>query len=128
MYGEMFDGLRGYYCSFPGERKFAGFSAAMALSFLFNINLFSVAVLSMFVSGRMDYLPRLAGNKILLLIAGTAIAVAHVQFAKATGRYTATDPPPSARWKWLLIVYGGITISLVVGAMMAVFASRVEHG
>jgi len=125
-YAELWDGLRGYYASFSKERKSAGFSAAMALSFLFGVNLASIVSILLLASGQFIYFDWLFGNTVVLLLFGISDAYAHVRFAKSTGRYNSTDPPQSTTWKRVLTIYAVVTAALFVSAIAVAYFNRVS--
>ena len=124
-YETLFDGLRGYYASVASERSYAGFSAAMVLSFLLAVNLISVFTIStVLIDGNLHRVGWVARNKLFTLLVGVGVAAAHVQYAKSTGRYHSNEPARSPRWKRTLIIYVSLTIALLAGAILSAFASR----
>ena len=131
VYETLFDGLRGWYASYATERSYAGFSAAMALSFLFCVNLISlVTICLLLLDGNLHRVGWLIGNKLLCLLIGVGIATVHVRYAKSTGRYYSTEPPRTPRWKRPLILYCLVTAVFLIGALLGAAASRsgASHG
>lgn len=118
MYTELFDGLRGYYASYPTRRKAAGFHAAMSLSFLACCNLSSITTLADFALHRnIDWTLELAGKKALLLAVGVVVALAHVWFGKSTGLYASKAPAKSARWKRQITLYACVSAILFLSML-----------
>ena len=126
-YDILFDGLRGYYCSYSRERNSAGYSAAATLSFLFSINLMGGAVIAAFLaSGDLSHLDGLFDHRLILLPIGVAIFAAHVLYAKSTSSYDSKEPCRVVNWQRLMWAYVGVTGFIFVSAMACALASRTK--
>lgn len=123
-YVQLFDGLRGYYCSRRNGAKQPGFQAAMSLSFLCGVNIACVALIVPFALGRNDIVESIFANRLLALPIGAAVAYAHVVWAKRTGRYNSNGPAVHAAWGRTLAVYVTITTLLVVVALTMTAINR----
>jgi hypothetical protein len=96
----------------------------MTMSFIFCIALAGgVTVTDYLVHRNIDRSVVLFGHKFVLLLAGVAIAFAHVRFAKSTGRYTSVAPAEPSRWRQYLCVYAAISILLFTGALVVAIYS-----
>ena len=118
MYTQIFDGLRSYYLKFNSRRSAAGYHAAMTMSFLFCVNFGAIITLTdCMLHNNLKWATFFFENKALLILLGIGVAYAHVQFGKLTGRYNSIEPADSARWKLYIMLYAGVSILMVVGAV-----------
>lgn len=127
VYTEIFDGLRGYYARYANRRSAAGFNAAMTLSLICCVAVSAgFTLLDYLVTGNVDRAVYLFQNKPALILCGVAIAYAHVQFGKHTGRYHSVDLSEPPKWKSYLVIYSGISTVLLIAAIVVALLGR--HG
>ena len=120
MYSEMYDGLRAFYAKKEGESSAPGFSAAMALSFLCNMNLISLPTICDYaISGQLRYVTWISQYKLLLVLSCVLVAWAHVVFGKHSGVYFRTGPAASLRWRRAFAIYAATTVALFILALIA---------
>jgi hypothetical protein len=97
--GDIFDGLRDFYSRKEGPSTGPAFSAAMLLSFMFMVNLFSItSILDLLLHGHVMVVSWLLRYKAIVVLIGIVIAWGHVLLAKRSGLYYKTGPVRSATW------------------------------
>lgn len=122
MYLEMFDGLRGFYARKEGERSSPAFSAAMALSIMFEINVVSLITIHEFAFFHsFTFVEWVVNHKVVMVLAGTVIAWLHVAVGKSTGVYYRQGPTQFAGWARLWIVYTILTLAGFVASLILAF-------
>ena len=119
MYTEIFEGLRSYYARYPSRRSAAGFHAAMTLSFLFCVAITAAVTLAdYFINGNILWSVELFGNKLALIATGIAVAYAHIQFGKRTGRYNSVELLSPSHWQIYFAIYAGTAAILLLSAVL----------
>jgi hypothetical protein len=125
VFAEIFDGLRAFYSRKEGAASSPAFSAAMLLSFLFSVNLCTIAaLLQALIYGHVTVGSWGVEHKGLVLVAGFLIAWGHITLSKRIGLYYRRGPVISTTWARPFVAYCILTVVLFIACMATTYLTR----